>query len=346
MVALEFDTLVALCGSATVADVVCPLCVGQHTSKAGQKRECLRIWHEKVDFANYLCARCGAEGHAWADDKTPTTRRYRPAPPSPPPQPPPKPDRCPTARFLWGRATPIAGTPAETYLRARGCWLPTLTDNLKFLSANPPHPPAMIARFGENNLTGVHLTKLHPNGCGKAGTDADKLILGECMGQPIMVHCNEDHEELIIAEGIEDALSLALVTGWTAWAAGTANRIAPVVAHAVQSGFHNLYLAVDDDPVNTTTYQANASQRALTQAKIIAPWLIPVNFTRALAVQNERYDANKMLQRHGPEKTMAVIELCAAQTAFHAGNLYFHSWRAAQRKFQLLFTERCDMILA
>ncbi len=342
---MDFDTLVSLCGSATVADVVCPLCVGQHTSKAGQKRECLRIWHEKVDFANYLCARCGAEGNTRRDDRTSAIHRHRrPSHAHPSPQPPPKPDRSHTARFLWGRATPIAGNPAEAYLRTRGCWLPSLTDNLRFLPATDPHPPAMIARFGDGNLTGVHLTKLNQDGSGKAGTDADKKILGECIGQPIIVHCNEDHEELIIAEGIEDALSLALVTGWTAWAAGAANRIAPVVALAINRGFHNIYLAVDDDPVNTTTYQANASQRALTQAKIIAPGLIPVNFTRALAVQHERFDANRMLQTHGADKTMAVIELCAAQAAFHAETLYFHSWRAAQRKFQLLFTERCDMI--
>lgn len=102
---------------------------------------------------------------------------------------------------------------------------------LRFMPARGDHPPAMISRFGDAaRPTGVHLTKIKPDGSGKAGTDKDKIMIGASQGQPIIVADNPDREELIIAEGIEDAASLALVTGWSAWAAGSAGRIAHVVA--------------------------------------------------------------------------------------------------------------------
>jgi hypothetical protein len=52
------------------------------------------------------------------------------------------------------------------------------------------------------------------------------------MGTPIVVAPMGDGLGLAITEGIEDALSVHLVTGLGAWAAGSANRM-PALAPAV-----------------------------------------------------------------------------------------------------------------
>ncbi len=348
--AFTFHELRSLIGSATVIDLPCPLCLQNCKTTAGRRRKCLRIWQDRDDGGiNYVCARCGVDSYARPEGTQRPVQRFqcRPATlgrvtqqnapqPNPGPEAPP-PSKSQTARHLWSKSTPLVGSLAETYTRARECYSAEGAANLRFLPAAGPHPPSMVARFGhpEEAVTGIHLTKLRPDGSGKAGTDADKLTLGDSMGQPIILHSNDDREELIVTEGIEDALSLVLVTGWSAWAAGTANRIPPVVATARQRGFSLIYLAADDDPPNTITYQPVAAARALADSRRLAPGLIPVNFTRTLGQQVERMDANSMLRQYGPIKTLAVIDYCAAQAAYHANQLRLHAFLAEKRKYQL-----------
>jgi hypothetical protein len=172
----------------------------------------------------------------------------------------------------------------------------------------------MISRFGlSRDLTGVHLTKIAPDGQGKAGTDKDKLMLGPSAGQPIVVHDNPDRTELIVAEGIEDAASLALATGWSAWAAGAAGRIAAVVGLA--SSFGKVFVSADRD---------RAGRRALDDARKLRPDLIPLRVWKALPLRAAT-DPNKAMILYGSDALLATIEWCETQAAFGRGEMGFEA---------------------
>ncbi|MCV6597151.1 MAG: hypothetical protein OIF40_08730 [Mangrovicoccus sp.] len=89
------------------------------------------------------------------------------------------------ARMAWDEAQPIAGTPAETYLRGRGISAP-LPDTLRF-APDCWHPaakrfPAMVARVDGGARFAVHRTYLDPDGNGKAAIEPAKAMLGLCRG--------------------------------------------------------------------------------------------------------------------------------------------------------------------
>ena len=98
-------------------------------------------------------------------------------------------------------------------------------------------------------VRGVHVTRLAPDGSDKAGTDADKIMIGKSAGSPVVLAPANDLLGLAICEGIEDGLSVHEATGLGAWAAGSASRLAAlagaipdyvdavtIYAHADQAG--------------------------------------------------------------------------------------------------------------
>jgi hypothetical protein len=137
------------------------------------------------------------------------------------------------ARMLWERRRPISGTPVETYLRqSRGCSA-DIPSVFGYLPPTERYPhPTMIAAFGVGKeIAGVHLTYLKADGSGKAAVVAQKITLGQgSTGHPIVIA--PPTTGLLIAEGIEDALSGYQATGLGAWAAGSAGRM-PALADVV-----------------------------------------------------------------------------------------------------------------
>jgi hypothetical protein len=127
------------------------------------------------------------------------------------------------ARNVWRESLPIRATIAETYLRGRAitCDLP---DTLRF---HPDcwHPtgkrfPAMVALIEGAPRLAVHRTYLRPDSSGKADVEPAKAMLGACAGGAVRLTLGKG--KLVVAEGIETALSLAsgLVRGpVTIWAA-------------------------------------------------------------------------------------------------------------------------------
>jgi hypothetical protein len=222
-------------------DVPCPLCA-PFKSRTGQRRKVLRIWRVDDGFAGFVCARCGEKGH---------TRN--------PNRPPPDPvklarmraeaaerersetaKRLDLARWLWRRRRPVLGSVAETYLRGARDYGGPLPVTLGYLPATGKHGPAMIAAFGfpsepepgeiaigDKAVRGLHITRLAPDGSAKAGTEADKIMVGRgsISGVPIVLAPINDLGGLVITEGIEDALSVYEATGLGAWAAGCASRV-------------------------------------------------------------------------------------------------------------------------
>jgi hypothetical protein len=132
--------------------------------------------------------------------------------------------RSDQAKRLWQESLPIAGTLAETYLRARGitCDLPR---TLRFHSRAWHGPtakryPALVAAVQGAGLPAVHRTYLHPDGMGKADIEPAKAMLGCTQGGAVRL-CGGP-SRLVVAEGIESALSLAcglLDSPATLWAA-------------------------------------------------------------------------------------------------------------------------------
>ena len=155
------------------------------------------------------------------------------------------------AKTLWRRSIPINNTVAETYLRDQRGYDGPLPSTLRFLRAGSEYPPAMIAAFGipgepepgvlaisDDQIRGVHLTRLKPDGSGKAGTERDKFMLGSSSGWPIVLAPANDLLALSITEGIEDGLTMHMMTGRGVWAAGAAGRmpnLAPQIPQYIES---------------------------------------------------------------------------------------------------------------
>jgi hypothetical protein len=94
-----------------------------------------------------------------------------------------------------------------------------------------PEPGQLV--IDDPAVLGVHITRLMPDGSDKVA-DRPKIIIGRCMGSPIVLAPLNDALGFAIAEGIEDALSMHEATGLGAWAAGAASRL-PALAGAIPS---------------------------------------------------------------------------------------------------------------
>jgi hypothetical protein len=239
------------------------------------------------NFMTYCCARCGAHGYVRADgDCCPahvpmriTSKKRGGADVASPA------DKRDKARWLWSCRRRIEGTPAETYLRKARDYGGRLPSTLGFLPARSEHPPALIAAFGsvgeaepgvisisDGAVAGVHLTRLAPDGTGKAGTQTDKIMVGTPLGSPIVVAAPGDLGGLAITEGIEDALSVHEATGLGAWAAGAASLM-PALAEAVPRWIECITILVDDDDAGRSNADALAEQleRRCFPVRLITP---------------------------------------------------------------------------
>jgi Toprim domain len=245
-------------------DAPCPFCGPTKRTTIKQRKSVLRVWRLEPAFATFHCARCGERG--FVRDGSSTKRpdaaaierargeavereRITAA------------ERLSKARWLWSRRKPIGGTVAEIYLRQARGYAGQIPATVGYLPPRGEHSAGMIAAFGmaiepqpgelaiaDADVRGVHITRLRDDGSGKAGTDADKIMIGMSIGSPIVVAPPNDLLGLAIAEGIEDALSAHEATGLGAWAAGSASRL-PALADAVPSYIEVVTLLVDDDEV-------------------------------------------------------------------------------------------------
>lgn len=259
---LTYQMLVSFAGNQLGRhDIVCPECGPGRRTTANQKRKVLRVWLGD-SFASFHCARCGVSGHARDDDQPTRSLRIRAL----------KPaanafsddahaaQQVSKARFLWSCSTAIYGTRAETYLRdGRGitCAVP---ETLRYLAPRKnEHHPAMIAPFAlasepepgklsarKDEIQAVHLTLLATDGRGKADADRQKIMLGPVSGTPIVLAPVNDQLGLLIAEGIEDALSGHEATGLGAWAAGSAGHL-PKLASAVPDYVESITILADPE---------------------------------------------------------------------------------------------------
>jgi hypothetical protein len=252
---LAFDELVPL---ARGKDVPCPLCAGRI---GDPKKAVLRVWLDG-DFASYYCARCDSRGWARPEgaarsDKAELLQRMRKAEQARMSE---MEKRIAKARWIWDQGRPAFKTIVSTYLLSRG--IKRCPDTLRFLPARGNHAPAMLAAFGmpseplpgsyvlgSAGVQGIHITRLQPDGSGKA-PDVEgkaKIMVGPSMGWPIALAPVNDQGGLLVAEGIETALSFAH-TRLGIWAAGSAGRL-PALAKCIadRSYVESVVIAADED---------------------------------------------------------------------------------------------------
>lgn len=160
--------------------------------------------------------------------------------------------RVEAARRIWSRTQPATGTIVETYLRARGLTLP-IPPTLRFavLRHGPSGRdlPAMVAAVQRGlgrDVIAVHRTFLAPDGSGKANVLDPKLSYGPIRGGAIRLA--SPGEMLLVAEGIETALSALQETGIPSWAAISASNMANVVLPALPLA-REVIIAADNDAV-------------------------------------------------------------------------------------------------
>lgn len=131
--------------------------------------------------------------------------------------------RTQAALRIWRATVAAAGTLVETYLIARNIVIP-VPAALRFHAAMK-HPggqrwPSMVAlvtRGADGAPMVVHRTYLARDGRSKALVEPAKMMFGPCRGG--VVRLGPVGDRLMIAEGIETALSVMQVTARPAWAA-------------------------------------------------------------------------------------------------------------------------------
>ncbi|TPW07349.1 MAG: virulence-associated protein E [Alphaproteobacteria bacterium] len=231
-------------------------------------REDWRAIREALAADGLLDARAGAALGAPA----------RAAPPAMPPtvQPAVQPaveSRIARARRFWTEARALPGSAAECYLLRRAIRPPAWNDDV--LRCHPAatslddrrRRPALIAaiRDSDGELQGVQVTLLTRYGERKAHVTTPRRTIGRGRGGAVQL--DPPGDTLIVAEGVETAMSAAEALGHPAWAALTATLLATFDPPAV---VRRLIIAADDDEAGRQAAQTLAMRAQTTLSVEIA----------------------------------------------------------------------------
>ena len=141
-----------------------------------------------------------------------------------------RPDHSLNIARILDTCQPLAGTPAETYLRSRGLEDPCSrdllynTDLTDFETARGWAGMVAIVRDGRGDPTGgIHRTFLLDDGSAKA--PPGKKMLGPVAGGSVRLFAMAEDGRLGIAEGIETALAAHRIFGIPVWAALSADGV-------------------------------------------------------------------------------------------------------------------------
>ncbi|MCU0983597.1 MAG: toprim domain-containing protein [Acetobacteraceae bacterium] len=175
------------------------------------------------------------------------------------------------ARALWARGVPIAGTAAEAYLRSRGLGT-VASDALRFLPAerhtDSGHVgPVMLAAACDvaGTIRAVHRTWLCEDGTGKANVDPPRKTLGPPAGCAVRLMPAGD--AVAVAEGLETALSAAVLFDIPAWSCLTAGGLEAV---QLPASIRTVLIAADNDMSGTGQRAADAlAQRLLAEGRAV-----------------------------------------------------------------------------
>jgi len=161
---------------------------------------------------------------------------------------PQKEDKTKRARRIWSESCSIEGTPAERYLRARA--IPrVLPGALRFHPAmtsleDRERRPALVGAITDEAgvIAGVHVTLLSIHGAAKANVATPRRVIGAMMGAAVRL--DDPDDTLIVAEGIETALSAQAALQGPTWALMSAVNLA---RFDLPASLSKLVIAADND---------------------------------------------------------------------------------------------------
>ncbi len=132
------------------------------------------------------------------------------------------------ALAIWGQSQLAAGTPAEAYLRHRGINTPVppsirYNPGVKYTPSGLRLPCMVSAvQAPDRSITAIHRTYIRDDGQGKAGVAKPKMLLGSINGGAVRL-AYVGGPKMVVAEGLETALSVMEATGLPVWAALSAS---------------------------------------------------------------------------------------------------------------------------
>lgn len=189
------------------------------------------------------------EARSFLSEPRPEPHRESPSRAAPPNSPE-------AARRLFAMGRPVPGTPAETYLRARGITA-SLDDlwSLRFhpacyyreTDANEPQTlPALLAAITDvrGNITAVQRTWLDPEQPTKAPIGDPRRSLGPQLGGGVRLGLIRD--VVTVGEGLETVLSLRSACSRMPLLAGLS--ASHLTALDLPPGLRRVYIARDNDP--------------------------------------------------------------------------------------------------
>lgn len=146
-----------------------------------------------------------------------------------------------SAAAIWRQSIPISGTEAERYLIQRGLTPPfpqSLRHHGSLRHPKSSNAAALVAavQAPDGSIMAVHRTFLH------AHADPKKMMLGTVMGGAVRLGIVSD--TVLLAEGIETALSAMQITGAPAWACLSS---AGMIAVQIPSRVTYVIIAADHD---------------------------------------------------------------------------------------------------
>lgn len=207
-------------------------------------------------------------------------------------------DKQKAAVKIWDESVTANGALAETYLRVRG-YDGDIPDKIRFHpkvyhSPSKSYHPAMISGVSiwpSNNVTAVLRTYLNEDGGDKAGFATNKMMLGRVKSGA--VRFAPAARSLIIAEGIETALSIYQATGTATWAALSACGMEYVEVPPL-SITQQITIAADNDEVGMEAANRLYSRLSESgyQIKIISPERIGTDFNDYLSAELDVDDNN------------------------------------------------------
>ena len=154
---------------------------------------------------------------------------------------------------IWDECKSANDSPVAKYLASRGV-LGAIPDSIRhhpklFHSITKEHYHAMVSlitKGDQNEIIGVHRAYLatFEGKVAKAPIEPNKMILGSAKGGAVRLSLADN--KLVIAEGIETALSIAQATSLPVWAALSANNMQNIMLPSSDK-IKQIIIAADND---------------------------------------------------------------------------------------------------
>lgn len=153
---------------------------------------------------------------------------------------------------LWNASFPAENTVIEKYLHSRGITA-AIPPDIRLLPGHRHRPsgrvyPVMLAairRWPSKDLVAVHRTWLLPDGSGKAPLEPEKMMLGPASGGAVQLSIAV--KKMVVAEGLETALSVMQETGLSVWAGLSTSGLTGLVLPDLPLA-QEIIIAGDNDP--------------------------------------------------------------------------------------------------